>query len=283
MTNAPKPPKPKDYDPHAVEIRPAATVLLVTDRPDLHVLMVHRAAKVVFAPDSWVFPGGRVDPEDHLDDFEVLCAGLSDEKASEILDVERGGLAWWIAACRETLEEAGLLLAAGGPVAPQTVSEVRKRVLEDESAFPDVLLEQKIRLDVTAIEEIARFITPLGPPRRFDARFLVAHAPEGQEPVHDEGEIVNWSWIRPAEALERWAAGEMQMMSPTVRMVACLARFERAEEVMEVARQRLDYQRVRVHDPQGEYRVVLPGEPDYETADLEVETGWVRLWRPAQA
>ena len=41
---------------------------------------------------------------------------------------------------------------------------------------------------------------------------------------------------------------------------------------------RLDYMRVRVDDPEGEYRVVLPGEPGYETADLEVESGWVRLW-----
>ena len=242
--------------------------------------MVHRTARVVFAPDSWVFPGGKVDPEDHLEDFDTLCRGLTDGEASRILEVERGGLAWWIAACRETLEEAGLLLAAGGPVDPKLVAEVRARVLEDESLFPDVLLEHQISLDVTEIEEIARFITPLGPPRRFDARFLVAHAPSGQEPSHDEGEIVNWDWVRPQDALDRWAEGEMEMMSPTVRMVACLSRYQTAEEVMAVARKRLEYKRVRVDDPDGAYRVVLPGEAGYETADLEVESGWVRLWEP---
>ena len=125
---------------------------------------------------------------------------------------------------------------------------------------------------------MARFITPLGPPRRFDARFLVALAPKGQEPSHDEGEIVNWEWVRPQDALDRWARKEMEMMSPTVRMVACLSRFESAKAVMTVARKRLQYKRVRVDDPEGEYRVVLPGEQGYETADLEVESGWVRLW-----
>lgn len=251
--------------------------MLVDDRPDLHVLMVHRTARVVFAPDSWVFPGGRVDPDDHLEDFDTLCRGLSDAEASSILGVDHGGLAWWIAACRETLEEAGILLAAG-TIGPELVTELRDRVQRDESVFTDVLLEQGISLDVTAIEEVARFITPMGSPRRFDARFLLALAPANQEPRHDQGEIVDWEWVRPQDALDRRAAKEMQMMSPTVRMVACLSRFRSAEQVMEVARKRLEYKRVRVDDPDGEYRVLLPGEPGYETADLEVESGWVRLW-----
>ncbi len=70
-----------------VPVRPAATVMLVDDRPDLHVLMVHRTARVVFAPDSWVFPGGRVDPEDHMDDVGLLINGLTDAEASRIVDV----------------------------------------------------------------------------------------------------------------------------------------------------------------------------------------------------
>ena len=264
---------PRDYDPEAVEVRPAATVMLVDDRPDLHVLMVHRTARVVFAPDSWVFPGGRVDPEDHLEDFDLLCRGLTDAEASDILGVDRCGLAWWIAACRETLEEAGLLLAANEAIDPDLVASLRQRVQEDESVFADVLLEHGISLDVTAVEEVARFITPKGPPRRFDARFLLALAPEGQEPSHDEGEIVNWDWIRPQDALDRWSRGEMEMMSPTVRMVACLSRFETAADVMAAARRRLEYKRVRVVDPDGEYRVVLPGEPGYETPSSRSSPG----------
>jgi len=70
----------------------------------------------------------------------------------------------------------------------------------------------------------------------------------------------------------------MTMMSPTVRMVACLARYDDADDVLAAARRRLAYQRVRVIDPQGNYQVVLPGEPGYETAELEIETGFVRLW-----
>jgi len=275
-----------DYDPATVPVQPAATVMLVDDRPDLHVLLVHRTAKVVFAPDSWVFPGGRVDPEDHLDDVDRLITGLTDAEASHILGVERGGLAWWLAACRETLEEAGILLAAdatidgNGADGTDTIARMRAELAADESVFGDLLLAEGIVLDATLVEEVARFITPPGPPRRFDARFFIAQAPPGQEPSHDEGEIVNWDWVRPGDALHRWADGDMAMMSPTVRMVACLARYHSVGEAMAVARRRLEYQRVRVADPAAEYRVLLPGEPGYEEADLEVESGWVRLWNP---
>jgi len=231
----------------------------------------------VFAAAMWVFPGGRVDPEDHAEDFEAMFAGLSDAEASRILEVTKGGLAWWLAACRETLEEAGLLLAVSG-VEAAVVERLRDRVRADESVFADLLLAERIVLDARAIEEVARFITPVGAPRRFDARFFVAESPHDQEPHHDDREIVDWDWVRPADALARRAAGTFDMMSPTVRMLACLARFTRTAEVMAVARRRLPYRRVRVIDPQGAYRVVLPGEPGYETAELEVESGWVRLW-----
>ncbi len=256
--------------------------MVIDDRPTgsagttrLEVLMVKRTGRVVFAPDAWVFPGGRVDPEDHQDEFDTICDGLTDDEASAVLGVERGGLAWWIAACRETFEEAGLLLADG----PLEIDhhDLRQRVRAEETIFVDLLLANRLRIDTSAIEEVARFITPVGSPRRFDARFFVAHPPDGQEPHHDEGEIVDWEWVPPDDALERWRAGEFEMISPTVRMVECLSRYRTADEVMAVAKERRPYQRVRVVDPEGEYRVVLPGEDGYDTAELEVESGWVRF------
>ncbi len=269
-------PAPDDFDPHAVPIRPAATVMIVDDRPDLQVLLLRRTARVVFAPDSWVFPGGRVDPGDHADRIDELVVGLSDAEASATLELEGGGLAFWLAACRETLEEAGLLLTSTVPTG--AVDELRDRVRADESVFPELLIEHGLAVDASAIEQVARFITPLGSPRRFDTHFFVARAPEGQQAVQDDGEIVHLGWMTPADALERWRAGELAMLSPTVRMLACLDRFDSADEVLAMARRRLPYQRVRVIDPEGDYQVVLPGEAGYETAELEVESGWIRLW-----
>ncbi len=267
-----------DFDPDDVPISPAATVILLDDRPDLRVLMLRRTSKVVFAPDNWVFPGGRVDPEDHLEDFNTVCHGLGDEQASSILGVPKGGLAWWLASCRETLEEAGLLLVTD--TKGVDIARLRDTVRHDEGVFIDQLLLHKLAIDAAAVEEVARFITPLGSPRRFDARFFVARAPDGQEPTHDDGEIVEWEWIRPDRALNRWRAGEFPMMSPTVRMLSCLLPHRSAHSVLEMARRRLPPQQVRVGDPAGEYRVLLPGEAGYEEASANVEFGWVRLWDP---
>jgi 8-oxo-dGTP pyrophosphatase MutT (NUDIX family) len=78
----------RDEIPEAI---PAATVILLRDGPTgLETLMLRRNSKLEFAGGMWVFPGGRVDDEDHPDDGP---------------DVE---VAVRNAAVREAEEEAGL-------------------------------------------------------------------------------------------------------------------------------------------------------------------------------
>jgi len=74
------------------EAIPAATVILLRDGPDgLETLMLRRNSELEFAGGMWVFPGGRVDPEDYPADAPD--------------DVEA---AVRVAAAREAEEEAGL-------------------------------------------------------------------------------------------------------------------------------------------------------------------------------
>ncbi|MEM7095348.1 MAG: hypothetical protein AAF567_20275 [Actinomycetota bacterium] len=265
----------RDENPESVPIRHAATVMIVDDRPDLHVLMVQRTSRAVFAASAWVYPGGRVDPEDatHLD---AVTTGLTDPEASAMIEVDHNGRAWWFAGLRETVEEAGLLLGAGD-TSSDTVDAIRTAVHADAAVFADSLIEHDVRLDLSEIHEVGRFITPVGPPRRFDTRFFVAAAPDGQIASHDEEEVVRHEWVRPADAIELWRKDEFSLMSVTHRMLACLARYDSVAEVIAKAASRPDNQRVRVNDPDGDYNVVLPGDPGYETADMEIEHGWVRI------
>ena len=96
----------------AVTPLPAATVTLVRDAArGLEVLMMQRSHSLKFMPGVHVFPGGGLDAADGSPEMQSLCAGLGDESASRALGVERGGLAYWVAAIREAFEEAGVLLA----------------------------------------------------------------------------------------------------------------------------------------------------------------------------
>jgi hypothetical protein len=48
---------------------------------------------------------------------------------------------------------------------------------------------------------LARWVTPAQLRRRFDARFFLARLPAGQEIQPQEGEVADWLWITPAQAL----------------------------------------------------------------------------------
>ena len=266
-------------DPEAVPVRDAATVLIVRDAPEFEVLLVQRASKLAFAANAWVFPGGRVDQSDAAHAARV-GVNLDDLAASAMLEVEGDGLAWWFAAIRETLEEVGLLLGADH-VAPSLVDGLRAALDGDGSeAFSALLGDHGHRLDLSTVHEVARFVTPIGPARRFDTRFFLAGAPPEQTPMHDESEIVATQWMRPTDAMAAWRAGDLELMAVTHRMLACLDRFESAAEALACASSRPPAARLRVDDPEGEYHVLLPGEPGYERAEVEIEHGSIRLWRP---
>src|SRR5258705_14008271 len=87
--------------PSAIPIRPAATVMIVDDRPDLHVLLLRRRAGSAFVGGMDVFPGGGVDPHDAAANAD-LGGDLDDAAASERLGIARGGRAYRVAAAPET-------------------------------------------------------------------------------------------------------------------------------------------------------------------------------------
>ncbi len=53
----------------------------------------------------------------------------------------------------------------------------------------------------------------------------MAPAPAGQVPCHDDGEAVDSEWVRPRVALDRFAAGDWDLILPTERSLRALDRF----------------------------------------------------------
>ncbi|MEO1065418.1 MAG: hypothetical protein AAFZ07_28710, partial [Actinomycetota bacterium] len=91
---------------------------------------------------------------------------------------------------------------------------------------------------IPAVDELHYFshwITPKGPPRRYDTRFFVCRAPAEQEPLHDDAETVASLWTRPSDALAAHERGELDMILPTIRNLQAIGRFDTADEVLAAA------------------------------------------------
>lgn len=274
-----------DYDPEQVQIRPAATVMLIDDRPDLQVFMMERHANTVFAGGMWVFPGGAVDPSDDPAAFQDISIHRSDAEASELMSLDSGGLAYYIAAIREAFEEAGILLALDKqslrpldltePAVERRFQQHRDDINDSNRNFIEIIKDEALILDAGQMHYIARWVTPLGPPRRFDARFFITRMPSNQTPIHDDGELVHSKWMSPKEILRQAAAEKMVLMSPTLRMVKNLALFDSAEQVIESAAANQADDRARV--TRDTRIIVMPGEQGYEDGLDNIETGYVRL------
>ncbi|RMG97068.1 MAG: NUDIX domain-containing protein [Deltaproteobacteria bacterium] len=83
--------------PESPPIRPAATVVVLAGAPgDLpRLVMVRRSARSRFMPSTYVFPGGRVEPEDGKGDAAFLHAAIRECQEEVGLSLERDALVWF--------------------------------------------------------------------------------------------------------------------------------------------------------------------------------------------
>ena len=269
-------------DRHDEPIKPASTVMLVRSRTDLasrlEVFMVQRTHSASFARGMYVFPGGRVDDVDANPELHRLCDGLDDRRASDLLRIERGGLAYWVGALRECFEESGILLArharsgelvrTDDPATARRFAEVRDAVHAGRMSMLDVCREENLRLALDNVRYVSHWITPRGESRRFDTRFFVAPAPPGQEPLHDDQETIASLWVSPGDALDRATRGELAMFPPTASNLQFLAEHPDIDAVLAAAADigvpPAILPKFRVDDRGHVTGVVLPGQPGYD-------------------
>jgi 8-oxo-dGTP pyrophosphatase MutT (NUDIX family) len=207
-------------------VRDAATVIVAREGDDgLAVFMVRRNAQAVFLPDRYVFPGGTVDRGDR-------------ELAATRLRGSPGAVdpAYAITAARETFEEVGLLFAEG-PVDAAGLVAARRAILAGDLDFAGALERLGVAVDGSRLRYFSRWITPETElvPRRFDARFFVARAPDDQIAEADAAEVHDGRWFRPADALAAHERGEIGLIFPTIKHLERIAPFRTVDELMAFA------------------------------------------------
>ena len=196
---------------------PAATLVIfrrAADGGPPELLMVERAQSMVFAGGAAVFPGGRVDPADYALGHRLAPELDRDESAARV------------AAIRETLEEAGLVVGLATNVSAEEARAARALLLSQGELAP-VLDRFGWQLDLGALIPFARWL-PLGMQhhRIFDTRFYLADLGTGAvEIAVDETENTHLFWTSAAGALELADRGEISIIFPTRRNLERLALF----------------------------------------------------------
>ncbi|MFZ5668095.1 MAG: NUDIX hydrolase [Pseudomonadota bacterium] len=243
-----------------VQIRPAATVLLVRDDPAFEVLMVKRHHQIDFASGALVFPGGKTHAGDHDPAWADHAAGWGEVPAEE--------RPLRIAAIREAFEEAAIIVArdaAGRPFrGDDRAGAAREAVARDERPFLDLVRELGVTLDLSALGVFARWITPDMMPKRFDTWFYVVKATGEQLAVCDGYETVEAEWIAPSEALRLEQAGERTIIFPTRMNLKLLAEASGAQDALDRAAARtLVPVLPRVERREGGGVLVIPPDAGY--------------------
>lgn len=201
---------------------PAATLIIFRESGDgpPELLMVERAKAMVFAGGAMVFPGGRIDPGDHV--LAQLLGG-DDETAARI------------GAIRETIEEAGLPVGLAAIPTTEALAEMRA-ALHDGKAFAEALAGAGATLDLERLTPWARWRPAHAHMRIFDTRFYLAELPiDAPHASVDETENVRLVWSTAQQVLDDADAGKLAIIFPTRRNLERLAQFASVAEAREHA------------------------------------------------
>ncbi len=171
---------PRNDAPPAVRaypVRPRSAASLIVVRKaagEAQVLLGRRVSRHRFLPNVFVFPGGRLDADDHLTEpLRPLPDATLQAMRHATADVAR---ALAVAAVRETYEETGL-------------------------AFGEVRGE-RFRPDLGGLGYFARAITPSTSPIRFHARFFIMNAEAATGALGGSGELADLDWYPLDRALK---------------------------------------------------------------------------------
>ena len=167
--------------------RDAATLLVLdTSGREAKLLMGQRHHNMKFMPGKFVFPGGRVEPQDYL--ATIGCRMPSPVAAKLVRGVKgaphrQRAYALAHAALRETQEETGIVIGSGANLPGKA---------------------EPVRPDFSAFRFLARAITPARRSRRFDTRFFVVSADQitSRGPITD-GEFTAVEWFTLSDARQQ--------------------------------------------------------------------------------
>ncbi|HEX8583775.1 MAG TPA: NUDIX hydrolase [Allosphingosinicella sp.] len=238
---------------------PAATLILMRPAPGggaPEILIMERAHTMAFAAGALVFPGGRIEADDHAS-AALFAPHLEDGAAR-------------VAAIRETVEETGIAPA----LSPAQEPRVLRQRLSAGEPFAAILADLGLTVDLEALTPFARWCPNFRETRRFDTLFYLAEAPAGANVTSaDQNEAVSAFWATAASVLEDLDAGRAHAIFPTRRNLERLALCASLEEARaDAARHPVRQITPWVEEREGRRFVCIPEDAGYPVTSEPFDT-----------
>ncbi len=278
---------------------PAATLILLREaHGGLQAYLVKRSPKSGFMAGLYVFPGGAVEDQDRdaslwrehgdLEPYELIEKFSGEGTAGD-------AAAFAVAAIRESIEEAGVFLAA--PRDPSAadydlVATLAQSALRPAGWLRELVAQGGWRLRFSSLHPWSRWITPELMKKRYDTLFFLAVMPEGQSCRPDAHETLEGVWVSPLRALRLNLSGDLPLSPPTLVTLQQLLPFNRLDALLTAALSRrwaMPTMPRLVALPQG-VLILEPWDPAYRlgivsfdpqrlaAAVLEAGAPFSRLW-----
>lgn len=215
-------------------LRQASTVILVREKNKaLEVYLLRRSNQSGFMGGLYVFPGGVVEPEDRGIETWAPFLDLAPEEVENRLAGKgfplEDALGFGVAAIRETLEEAGVLMASRKNKTPEDFLDIKTHRMTPDlpnSWFQTRIMNQNWILTISDLSPWSHWITPKLMKKRFDTRFYIVSMPEDQTCSTDNWETKQGLWITPQKALENNLETIIPLSPPTVVTLTQLCGFK---------------------------------------------------------
>lgn len=138
--------------------------------------------------------------------------------------------------------------------------------------------EAGVRVSPADLVPLSRWVTPVNVPKRFDTWFFVARA--GADSVEtDGGEISDFRWLRPRDALALQRRSEIELPAPTFVTLLQLSTAQTVAELLETVRHRQPESfEPELYWVEGGACTVYRGDAAYGNGDLQRAGPRHRLW-----
>ena len=253
----------------------AATVILLrAGETGPEALMIRRGDNLVFAGGALVFPGGRVDAAD-------IATARNPDLAFGFDALDDTDAAARIAACREALEETGVLLTSGAPCDPVALANARAMLAAGPEAaeacsFAAILAALGHRVEAARFVPFARWEPPAAAEikRRFNTHFYLADAGNtASAAISPDGhEAVAIRWTTAADVLAAEARGEAELVFPTKCNLQRIGQYADIAAMMTAAAGRSPpFIQPEITERDGKMWITIPAGCDYPVTEDRLE------------